>query len=125
MSGGGFGDFGLGDIAFDAIDLGSIVTDFGTEFMTSLDITSFDIGLGDVASLGGFDIAGSFAGSASWFDTFNPGAILSSIPSVSDFSLPSLVSSLPALGSLNVSNVLNPAALGISIPSPNLLLLLS
>lgn len=82
------------------LDLGSIVTDFGKEFMTSLDITSFQIPSFDVASLGGFGEIGSLAGSASWFDTFNPGAILSSIPSISDFNISSLVSSVPSLSSI-------------------------
>lgn len=92
--------FDFGSIVDIASDLGSIVTDFGTEFMTSLDITSFDISSFDVSSLGGFGEIGSFAGSASWFDTFNPGAILSSIPSISDFNISSLTSSLPSLSGI-------------------------
>jgi len=101
MSGGldAVADIGLGDILSSAADLGSVVTDFGTEFMSSDLITSFEVPSFDVPSLGGFDVAGSFAGSASWFDTFNPGSILDSIPSVSDFSLPSLPS-LPSVSSL-------------------------
>jgi hypothetical protein len=96
---GGFDAFDLGSIGGSltsfAADLGSVVTDFGTEFMSSFDITSFEVPGFDVSSLGGFGEIGSFAGSASWFDSFNPGAILSSIPSVSDFNLSSLTDSLP------------------------------
>lgn len=92
--------FDFGSVVDFASDLGSVVTDFGTEFMTSLDITSFEIPSFDVASLGGFGEVGSFAGSASWFDTFNPGAILDSIPSVSDFNISSLTSNLPSLSSI-------------------------
>ena len=109
-------DIGLGDILSSATDLGSVVTDLGTEFMSSDFITSFEVPSFDVASLGGFDIAGSFAGSADWFNTFNPGSILDSIPSVSDFSLPSLPS-LPSLGSLNVNGLVSTAASSFGIPS--------
>lgn len=92
----------LGDVAsFFPSDLGSIVTDFGTEFMSSFPaLDAFQIPTFDVASLGGFGQIGSLAGSASWFDTFNPGAILSSIPSVSEFNLSSLTSSVPSLSSI-------------------------
>lgn len=82
------------------VDLGSITTDFGTEFMSSFDISSFEIPSFDVANLGGFGEVGSFAGSASWFDTFNPGAILDNIPNVSDFNISSLASNLPSLSSI-------------------------
>jgi len=94
---GSFADIGsFGDITINPLELGSIVTDFGTEFMSFTDSTSFQVPSIDVPSLGGFDVAGSFAGDASWFDTFNSGSILDKIPSVSDFSLPSLPS-LPSL----------------------------
>lgn len=118
MSGGfdAIADIGLGDILSSAADLGSVVTDLGTEFASSFDITSFEIPSFDVSSLGGFDIAGSFAGSADWFNTFNPGSILDSIPSVSDFSLPSLPG-LPSLGSLNVNSLVSSAASSFGIPS--------
>ena len=102
-------DIGLGDILDNAKDVGSLVTDFGTEYLDTSSFTSFEIPGVDVSSLGGFDVAGSFAGDASWFDTFNSGSILDSIPSVSDFSLPSLPDSLPSLSSLKdvVSTVSN------------------
>jgi hypothetical protein len=105
---GGFDAFDLGSIGGSltsfAADLGSVVTDFGTEFMSSFPaLDAFQIPSFDVASLGGFGQVGSLAGNASWFDTFNPGAILSSIPSVSDFSLSSLTSSLPSLNSIKTA----------------------
>lgn len=86
------------------LDLGSITTDFGTEFMSSFSsLDAFQIPSFDVPSLGGFDIAGSFAGNADWFNTFNPGSILDSIPSVSDFNISSLTSSLPSLNSIKTA----------------------
>jgi len=91
----------LGDVTSFAADLGSVVTDFGAEFMSSFPaLDAFQIPSFDVASLGGFGQVGSLAGNASWFDTFSPGAILDKIPSVSDFSLGSLTSSLPSLSSI-------------------------
>jgi len=91
----------IGGITDFAADLGSAVTDFGTEFMSSIpSLDAFQIPSFDIPSLGGFGEIGSFAGSASWFDTFNPGSILSSIPSVSDFNISSLTSSLPSLSSI-------------------------
>ena len=114
-------DIGIGAVLDFAPDIGSLVTDFGTEFLDVSSFTSFEIPGFDVASLGGFDIAGSFAGSAEWFNTFNPGDILSSIPSVGDFNVSSLTSSLnlPSLASLNTSTIINTAtsSLGINIPS--------
>ena len=106
---GGFDAFDLG--GFDlgssltsfAQDVGSVVTDFGTEFMSSFDTLNFEIPSIDVPSFGGFGEVGSFAGSASWFDTFNPGSILSSIPSVSDFNISSLTNSLPSLSSIKTA----------------------
>ena len=109
-------DIGLGDIISGAADLGSVVTDLGTEFMSSDLVTSFEVPSFDVSSLGGFGEVGSLAGSASWFDTFNPGSIVSSIPSVSDFSLPSLPS-LPSLSSLNVNSLVSSAASSFGIPA--------
>jgi hypothetical protein len=82
-------------------DLGSVVTDFGTEFMSSVSaLEAFQIPNVDVSKLGGFGQIGSLAGNASWVNTFNPGSILSSIPSVSDFNVGSLTSSLPSLSSI-------------------------
>lgn len=90
----------LADIAFEAVDLGSLVDFGGTEFLDVGGFTDFDIPIGDVIDLGGYDIAGSFAGNATWFDTFNPGAILDSIPSIGDFSLSSITDSLPSLSDI-------------------------
>lgn len=68
-------DFGS-SLVSSAADLGSAVTDFGTEFASSIsDFTGFDLSLDSVADFGGFAEIGSFAGDASWFDTFNFGSI--------------------------------------------------
>ena len=103
----------LADFA-DFADLGSLVDNFGAEFLdaSSSFLTEFDIPFGDVASLGGWDQIGSFAGDASWFDTFNSGSILDSISSVSDFNISSFTDSLPSLSSIKdiastVSNIGN------------------
>jgi hypothetical protein len=116
-------DIGLGDILGSAGDLGSMVTDLGTEFLDVSSFTSFEIPSFDVASLGGFEAVGSFAGDASWFDTFNTGdilggaspvegltrslsdipslgSIIDNVPSVSDFNLSSITDSLPSLSSI-------------------------
>lgn len=100
---GGFDAFDIGGLTSFATDLGSVVTDFGTEFMSSFDISSFEIPSFDVANLGGFGEVGSLAGNASWFDSFNPGAILDKIPSVSDFNLSSITNSLPSLSSIKTA----------------------
>lgn len=79
-------------------DIGSVVTDFGTEFASSLGGLDFGISLDSIADFGAFEQIGSFAGNATWFDAFNPGDIISSVSSVaesgsgflSSFSLPSL-----------------------------------
>ena len=79
-------------------DIGSIVTDFGTEFASSLGGLDFGVSLDSISNFGGFEQIGSFAGNSSWFNAFNPGDIVSSISSVaesssgffSSFSLPSL-----------------------------------
>jgi len=86
----------------DFADLGSLVDDLGAEFLdaSSSFLTDFNVPFGDVASLGGWSEIGSFAGDANWFDTFNPGAILDSIPSVSDFNISSFTDSLPSLSSI-------------------------
>ena len=102
-----------GDVLGSALDVGSIVTDLGQEFLTpeALGVAGVAFGIPgpDVFNLGGFDLAGSFAGDAGWFNTFNPGAILDNIPSVSDFSLPSLPG-LPSLPSLNTPNLVSAAS---------------
>lgn len=96
-----------GDILSSAADVGSIVTDLGTEFITPETLgvagAAFGIPGADVAGLGGFDVVGSFAGDSAWFDAFNPGAILDSIPSIGDISLPSITDSLPSLSSITSS----------------------
>ena len=121
MSGGfdAIANIGLSEVLDFAPDIGSVTDLVGTEFLSSFDITSFEIPSFDIPSLGGFDVAGSFAGSAEWFNTFNPGSILDSIPSVSDFSLPSLTSSIPSLSSLNVNSFVTSAASSFGI-SPSL-----
>jgi len=93
-----------GDLISAAADVSSVVTDLGAEFLAS-DIgaaaLSFGVPGADVfSSFGGFDLVGSFAGDASWFDAFNPGSILDSIPSVGDFNLGSITDSLPSLSSI-------------------------
>jgi hypothetical protein len=112
-------DIGLDAVLDFAPDIGSLVTDLGTEFLDVGSFTSFEIPGFDVSSLGGFDIVGSFAGDAGWFDTFNPGSILDSIPSISDFSLPSLTSSFPSLSSLNTNSLVSSAASSFGI-SPSI-----
>ena len=92
--------FDVGGIVDFAQDLGSVVSDLGTEFLDASSFTSFEIPSFDISSFGGFEQIGSFAGDASWFDTFNPGAILDSIPSVSDFNISSFTDSLPSLNSI-------------------------
>jgi hypothetical protein len=115
----------LGDVSsFFPSDLGSIVTDFGTEFMSSFPaLDAFQIPSFDVSSLGGFGQIGSLAGSGSWFDTFNPGAILDKIPGVSDFNVSSLTSSLPSLsgikGLATAVSDFNVSSLTNSLPSLN------
>ena len=117
-----FIDIGL-DFLSEAADIGSLVTDLGTEFLDTDFFTSFEIPSFDVADFGGFEAVGSFAGDASWFETFNTGEILGgaspveglsrslsnvpslssiidSVPSVSDFNLPSITDSLPSLSSI-------------------------
>jgi len=93
-----------GDIISSAADVGSIVTDLGAEFITpeTLGVASLAFGVpgADVLNFGGFDLVGSFAGDAAWFDAFNPGAILNNIPSVGDFNIGSITDSLPSLSSI-------------------------
>lgn len=97
-----------GDIISAAADVSSVVTDLGAEFITpeALGIAGAAFGVPGpevFSSFGGFDLVGSFAGDASWFDAFNPGAILDSVPSVGDFSLSSVTDSLPSLSSIKDS----------------------
>ena len=91
------GDFS--DFVDVAVDVGSVVATDGAEFLADTSITEFGFPT-DLIDTVGFEQAGSFAGNASWFDTFNSGDILSSIPSVGDFSLSSITDSLPSLSDI-------------------------
>ena len=108
MSGGGFigdaFDF-AGDLFDSGLDAVSSFTDsFGTEFLSGDTFgslaDSFTSSISDVAgSL--YETVGSFAGNASWFDTFNAGSIINSaVTTVSDFAgnLTSGIT-LPSVGS--------------------------
>lgn len=104
-----FDFFDAGDGVFESFadfgDVGSIVDDFGGEFLSSADFsfTDFDIPVGDVADLGGWTEVGNFAGNADWFDTFNSGAITDFASSVSSGAtgfFDSISSSLPSLSSI-------------------------
>jgi hypothetical protein len=114
MSGGGFIDaaldFGsdLFDAGFDAVS--SFTDSFGTEFLSGDTFgsladsftSSFDSVAGSL-----YETVGSFAGNATWFDTFNPGSIINSaVTTVSDFA-GNLTSglSLPSLSSITNSAV--------------------
>lgn len=95
------GDFS--DFVDIAVDVGSSVDVFGAEFLSEIGIdglSAFDIPVSDLANIDAWAQVGDFAGNASWFDTFNPGDILSSIPSVGDFSLSSITDSLPSLSDI-------------------------
>lgn len=94
----------VGSFSFD-FDVGSLVDDFGTEFLTDIQstFTDFNIPSFEIPSLGGWDQVGSFSGSADWFDTFNVGSILDSVPSIGDFNLSSLTDNLPSLSSITDS----------------------
>lgn len=84
-------------------DIGSVVDNFGTEFISSDFTTTFNVPLPDVASLGGFEQVGSFAGNADWFDTFNVGSITSAAGSLGDSistGFSSISDSLPSLSSI-------------------------
>jgi hypothetical protein len=72
-----------------ASDVSSEIIDTGQEFLADAPV--------DLQSQ-----VGDFAGDAAWFDTNNFGSILDTIPSVSDFSLPSLPS-IPGLSSITRS----------------------
>lgn len=94
----------VGDFSFN-FDVGSLVDDFGTEFLTDIQntFTDFNIPSFEVPSFGGWEQAGSFAGSGDWFDTFNVGKILDSVPSIGDFNLSSLTDNFPSLSSITDS----------------------
>jgi hypothetical protein len=113
MSGGGF----IGDLVGDLVDFGSDLFDtgldlvdsftdsFGTEFLSGDTFGSLaDSFTSSVSSVAGslYEQVGSFAGNASWFDTFNPGSIINSaVTTVTDFAgnLTSGIT-LPNVGSL-------------------------
>ena len=86
-----------------AANVGSIITDLGTEFLSSAGELVTEVSQQAVASFGGFEIAGSLAGDASWFDAFNPGQILDKIPGVSGFDLGSITQGLPSLSEITKS----------------------
>lgn len=118
-----------GDIISSAADVSSVVSDLGAEFLTpeALGVASLAFGVPGpevFSSFGGFDLVGSFAGDAAWFDAFNPGSILESIPSVGDFSLGSVTDSLPSLSSIkdvastvqqNVSTITSTVQSGLKV----------
>jgi hypothetical protein len=107
MGGGGFdfaGDF-FGDIVDTAADVSSIVTDLGTEFITpeTLGVAGAACGVpgADVFSLGGFDVVGSFAGDAGWFDAFGGGDIVKSATDVAGSVFNESGITFPGVGDLN------------------------
>ena len=75
------GDFS--DFVDVAVDVGSVVATDGAEFLADTSITEFGFPV-DLVDTVGFEQAGSFAGNASWFDTFNSGDILGAAGSVED-----------------------------------------
>lgn len=141
----------VGDVIDVAADVASVVTDLGSEFLSSelLGVAGLAFGVPTpslFSSFGAFEAVGSFAGSASWFDAFNPGQIISqattvigggfggglglpglgdinlgNLPGISDFNIGSVVDTVKS-----VSNVLGPAAsaasaLGIQVPGTEFL----
>lgn len=92
------GDFS--DFVDIAVDVGSVVATDGAEFLANTSVTEFGFPV-DLVDTVGFEQAGSFAGNASWFDTFNPGDIVSqATDALSGFSLDSITSSLPSLSDI-------------------------
>lgn len=134
MSAGGFDLGGAFDFAGDLFDAGldavsSFTDSFGTEFLSGDTFGSLaDSFTSSVSSVAGslYEQVGSFAGNASWFDTFNPGSIINSaVTTVSDFAgnLTSGIS-LPNVGSLvSGATGLNPNLIpgfggsGLQLPS--------
>jgi hypothetical protein len=115
-------DFGS-DFLDSGLDLVSSFTDsFGTEFLSGDTFgslaDSFTSSISDVAgSL--YEQVGSFAGNATWFDTFNPGSIINSaVTTVSDFAgnLTSGIT-LPSVSSITNSAIGSLTGYGsVSIP---------
>jgi hypothetical protein len=133
MSGGDFIgsaiDFGadLFDAGFDAVS--SFTDSFGAEFLSGDTFgsladsftSSFDSVAGSL-----YETVGSFAGNASWFDTFNPGSIIdSAITSVTDFAgnftsgitLPSISSVVGSATGINPNLIPGFGGGGIQLPS--------
>ena len=65
------------DVAFEAVDVGSFVDDFGTEFLNDFDFANFESGLDLAGGIDVFDYAqvGSFAGDADFFNLTSFGDI--------------------------------------------------
>jgi hypothetical protein len=133
MSGGDFIgsaiDFGsdLFDAGFDAVS--SFTDSFGAEFLSGDTFgsladsftSSFDSVAGSL-----YETVGSFAGNATWFDTFNPGSIINSaVTTVSDFAgnftsgitLPSLSSVVGSATGINPNLIPGFGGGGIQLPS--------
>jgi hypothetical protein len=64
----GFDDFDVSN--FDAIDLSSVVDTTGAEFLTSSDLTSFNVPYEDIGGFGGYQEIGNLGGDAAWYDTW-------------------------------------------------------
>lgn len=99
------------DVVEAAADVTSVVTDLGTEFLSSeaLGVAGLAFGVptgpGLFSSFGAFDVVGSFAGNASWFDAFNPGQIISQAADVVSGGGIGGGLELPGLGNLNFGNL--------------------
>lgn len=99
------------DVVEAAADVTSVVTDLGTEFLSSeaLGVAGLAFGVPTGPSLfssfGAFDVVGSFAGNASWFDAFNPGQIISQAADVVSGGGIGGGLELPGLGNLNFGNL--------------------
>jgi hypothetical protein len=110
-------DFGAS--AVDAI--GSVISDFGTEFLSAADLPK-DLPVFQAVNpldFGGYEVVGSFAGVDAWvelydrgsivgsaspvfnaFDVLTPTEVFGTISPVSDFNLPSITDSPPSLSSI-------------------------
>jgi hypothetical protein len=93
----------ISDFIAEAVDVASDVIDSGQEFLAD-SFTELQEQVGD------------FAGDSNWFDTNNFGSILDNVPSVSDFSLPSLPSSFPSLSSIT-SSIPSVSSITAGLPS--------
>jgi hypothetical protein len=137
MSGGGF----IGDLVGDVVDFGADLFDagfdavssftdsFGTEFLSGDTFGSLaDSFTSSFSSVAGslYENVGSFAGNATWFDTFNPGSIINSaVTTVSDFagnftsgiSLPNIGSLVGSATGLNPNLIPGFGGGGFQLPS--------